>query len=69
MLKYVPVSLGSLRSLPKTPLVVTFLFVFFSSFLIPALRLVSFLMLTSLFGGVCLTWGQVRSPPIGGPLL
>ena len=67
MLKCVPVSLASLRSLPKTPLVGTVLLVCFSSFLIPALRLVIFCMFSGLFGGVCLICGHVRRPPISGP--
>ena len=66
MLKYAPMSLASLRSLPKTPLVVTFLLVCFISFLMPALRLVSFRMISGLFGRVCLILGHVRRPPIGG---
>ena len=66
MLKPVPVSLASLSSLPKTPLVITLLLVCFSSFLMPALRLVSFLMVSGLVEGVCLICGHVRRPSIGG---
>jgi hypothetical protein len=35
-------------------------------FLMPAFRLVSFLMCYGLFGGLCLICGYVRRPPIGG---
>ena len=50
------------------PLFVTVLLVCFSSFLMffYALRLVSFLICSGLFGGVCLICGHVRRPPIGG---
>ena len=65
MLKFVPVSLASLRSLPKTPLAGIVLLVCFSSFLISALKLVSVRMFSGLFRGVCLICGHVRRPPIG----
>ena len=67
MVKYVHLSRASLRSLPKTSMVVTFLLVFLSSFLMPALRLVRSLISSRLFGWVCLIWGPVPRPPIGGP--
>ena len=66
MLKFVPVPLASLRSLPKTLVIVTILLVCFSFFIMPALRLVSFRMFFGLFGGVCLVCGHVRRPSIGG---
>ena len=66
MLKCVSVSLASLRSFPKTLLVVTALLVCFRSFRMPALRLVNFRMFSSLFGEMCLICGHVRRPPIGG---
>ena len=66
ILKSVPVSLASCRSLPKTPLVVAVLFVCLSSFLMLALRLVSFLMCSGLLEGLCLIRGHVRRPTIGG---
>ena len=66
IVKYVPVSLASCRSLPKMPLVVIVSLLCLSSFLMPALRLVSFLMFSGLLGGLCLICGHVRKPPIGG---
>jgi hypothetical protein len=66
MMKSDPVSLASLRRLPKTPLRGTVLLVCFSSFLILALRLVICWMFPGLFGGVCLICGHVRRPPIHG---
>ena len=66
ILKSVPASLASCRSFPKTPFVVVLLLVCFSSFFMPALRLVSFLMCSGLLGGLCLICGNVRWPPIGG---
>jgi len=66
ILKYVPVSLASCRSLPKTPLVAAVLLVSLSSFLMHALRLVSFLMCSALLGGLCLISVYVRRPSIGG---
>ena len=58
-------SLASCKSLPKTPLVVVVLLVCLSSFLLLALRLVSFLIYSGLLGGLCLICGHVRRPPIG----
>ena len=62
IVKYVPVSLASCRSLTKTPLAVTVLLVCFSSFLMPALRLMSVLMFSGLLGGLCRICGHVRRP-------
>ena len=66
MLKFVPVSLAACRSFPYTPFVVTVLLVCLSSFLMYALRLVSFLMCSDLLVGLSLICGHVRRPPIGG---
>jgi len=39
---------------------------FFNSFSMPTLKLVSSLMFSRLFEGVCLIFGHVLRPPIGG---
>jgi hypothetical protein len=56
VLKSVTVSLASLRSFPKTLLVVTFLLAFFISFFMPAFRLVSFRMSSDMFGCFCVSY-------------
>ncbi len=65
MLKSLPVSLAACRSSPKTPLVFAILLVCFSSFLILALRFVSFWMFSGMLGVLYLICGHVRRPPIG----
>ena len=67
ILKYIPVSLiASCRSLPKMPFIVAFLLVCLSSFLMPVLMLMNFLMCSGLLGVFWLICGHERTPPIGG---
>jgi len=70
MLKYVPVSHAYLRSLLKTPLIGTVLLVCFSSFLMPAFRLVVFLGCVRVCLGECVLFVVMfGGPRLVGPLL
>ena len=60
-----PVSLVVFRSAPKTRLVVVCV-VSLIYFFMPVFMLVSFIMVSGLFGVVCLICGHIRRPPTGG---